>query len=334
MNGQGELFVKGKYPAPYMYMHNQSKKNTPALWSRDELAAQAQVALDEFVARRLAEPGGLYLSHVKARRKSIFQLFKALADIELHGMTIGAARSILLDDELSDALRYLSGPPVSEDDLGVLVTRSIGGISKGAIKRSESLALDILSLVRKLADPSRFPWIGQNRRPSFGEIRTAVRSTTALQASQSLQTERRGYGKVVERRLENRLVELGFARTPAPHRALINDPIDYPTYPNFYGECTVHGRKVDLFIALPTGRMIALEAKDSSSALNSVKRLNNDTAAKAKHFAVEGGKNIINVALLSGVFKPEHLIRAQEAGLHIVWAHSVDDFIDWVKSQV
>ena len=214
-----------------------------------------------------------------------------------------------------------------------MVTRSLGGISKSAIKKSESLPLEVLSLVRRLADPSRFPWVAQNRKPSLGEIRTAIRATTALQASQSLQTERRGYGKVVERRLENRLIELGFSRSPAPHRALINDPIDYPTYPNFYGECTVHGRKVDLFIALRTGRMIALEAKDSSSALNSVKRLNNDTAAKAKHFAVEGGKNIINVALLSGVFRPDHLIRAQEAGLHIVWSHSMDEFIDWVKSQ-
>jgi len=315
-------------------MRNEYQKSNPAVWSREELTEEAQVSLDEFVARRLAEPGGLYLSHVKARRKSIFQLFKALADLQLHGITVGAARAILLDDELFDALRYLSGPPVSEDDLGVLVTRSIGGISKGELKKSESLPLDVLNLICRLADPSRFPWVAQGRRPSLGEIRTAVRATTALQASQSLQTERRGYGKVVERRLENRLVELGFTRTSAPHRALINDPIDYPTYPNFYGECTVHGRKVDLFIALRTGRMIALEAKDSSSALNSVKRLNNDTAAKAKHFAVEGGKNIINVALLSGVFKPDHLLRAQEAGLHIVWSHSVDEFIDWVKSQV
>ena len=79
--------------------------------------------------------------------------------------------------------------------------------------------------------------------------------------------------------------------------------------------------------------MIALEAKDSSSALNSVKRLNNDTAAKAKHFAAEGGKNIVNVALLSGVVKVESLIAAQDAGLHLVWAHDMDGFVDWIKSQ-
>jgi hypothetical protein len=164
-------------------------------------------------------------------------------------------------------------------------------------------------------------------------LREAIQATTTLHATQSLQTERRGHGKVVEQRLEKRLTELDFQKTATPNKAKITAPIHYPKYPNFYGECTVHGRKVDLFIALPTGRMVALEAKDSSSALNSVKRLNNDTAAKAKHFATEGGKNIINVALLSGVFKIESLLNAQASGLYLVWSHDLDGFIAWVKSQ-
>ncbi len=79
--------------------------------------------------------------------------------------------------------------------------------------------------------------------------------------------------------------------------------------------------------------MIALEAKDSSSALNSVKRLNNDTAAKAEHFARQAGKIIINVALLSGVFQLASLKSAQDAGLYLVWAHDLDGFIEWIKSQ-
>lgn len=88
-----------------------------------------------------------------------------------------------------------------------------------------------------------------------------------------------------------------------------------------------------MFIALATGRMIALEAKDSSSALNSTKRLLNDTAAKAKHYSTEAGKNIISVALLSGVFKLSDLRAAQNAGLFLVWSHDIDNFIEWIKSQ-
>ena len=101
-----------------------------------------------------------------------------------------------------------------------------------------------------------------------------------------------------------RLTELGFNKVSVPNKGRITAPVHCPTYPNFCGECAVHGRKVDLFIALPSGRMIALAAKDSSSALNSVKRLNNDTAAKARHFATEGGKSIINVACYLGCSEP------------------------------
>jgi hypothetical protein len=43
--------------------------SAPRIWSQDELVRGAQVALDEFVDRRLAEPEGTYATHFKARRK-------------------------------------------------------------------------------------------------------------------------------------------------------------------------------------------------------------------------------------------------------------------------
>jgi XamI restriction endonuclease len=242
-------------------------------------------------------------------------------------------RRILLDERMFDALRYMAGPPVSADDLGVLVSRDVRGINKTLIRKSDDLAKDVLRLICKLADPVRLPWIGKRRAPTRRELREAVAATAVLHATQSLQTERRSFGKTVERMLESRLVELGFHRAPAPARGRVTAPVHHPAYPGFYGECTVYGRKVDLLIPLKNGRIIALEAKDSSSALNSVKRLNNDTAAKARHYAEEGGRNIVSVALLSGVFKFENLLRAQESGLFLIWSHDVDGFIDWIRSQ-
>lgn len=326
--------------------------NAPTIWTDEQLAEQAQIALEEFVDRRLAEPSGRYLAHVKLRRAAVIRLFKVLAEIDPNSPDLEIVRAILLDEELFDALRYVTGPPVSEDDLGVLVTRKIEGIGKTEIKSNTELPVDVLKLICRLADPFRFPWITAGRVPSVGELRTAIKTTMSMHAVQSLQTERRGHGKIVEQRLEMRLTELGFVKVsggqpkkgkkadPAsptlpvyPPKGRITQPSHHPVYPHFYGECTVYGRKVDLFIALATGRMIALEAKDSSSALNSTKRLLNDTAAKAKHYRDEGGKNIISVALLSGVFKLSDLKTAQAAGLYLVWAHDLDGFIEWVKSQ-
>jgi hypothetical protein len=231
-------------------------------------------------------------------------------------------------------VRYVAGPPVSKDDLGVLVTRDIKGVTKGGLKKSDELPAQVLHLICRLADPYRFPWVADNRRPPRPhELRTAIRSTMVLHAAQTLATERRGYGRLVEKRLETRLIELGFAKQKAPNKGKISAPIHYPMFPQFYGECTVHGRKVDLFIALPNGRMIAVEAKDSSSGLNSVKRILNDTAAKARHFASEAGKTIVTVALLSGVFKVESLKKAQESELYLVWSHDLDGFVEWIKTQ-
>lgn len=316
---------------------------TPKVWTDAELETEAQKALEEFVERRLAEPGGKYLAHVVARRAAIFRLFKTVTGIDPDKPDPAIVRKILLDDELFDALRYVTGPPVSEDDLGVLVTRKIQRLTKADINTKDDIPVGILNLICKLADPFRFPWVAAKRKATPRELRVAIDATATMHATQALQTERRGHGKVVEQRLETRLLELGFVKISGgsktkglpslPPKGRVTQPSHHPAYPYFYGECVVYGRKVDLFIALATGRMIALEAKDSSSSLNSTKRLLNDTAAKAKHYAAEAGKNIISVALLSGVFKLSDLRTAQAAGLYLVWAHEMDEFVEWIKAQ-
>lgn len=307
--------------------------DVPRIWCDAQLQIQAQRALDDFVDRRLAETSNAYVAHVGRHKRSIFALFGLLQSIDPLNPDPEAVRKILLDEGMFDALRYMAGPPVSSDDLGVLVSRDVKGINKTLIRKSDDLAKDVLRLICKLADPVRLPWIGKSRAPTRRELRDAVAATAVLHATQSLQTERRGFGKTVEHLLESRLIDLGFHRAAAPTKGRVTAPAHHPVYPGFYGECTVYGRKVDLLIPLKNGRIIALEAKDSSSALNSVKRLNNDTAAKAQHYAVEGGKNIVSVALLSGVFKFENLLRAQRSGLFLVWSHDMDGFIDWIRSQ-
>ncbi len=88
-----------------------SVSKTPTVWTKEQLVEQAQVALDEFVDRRLAEPGGNYKKHVDDRRAAIVRLFKELADTDPAGPDPAVVRKVLLDGELFDALRYVTGPP-------------------------------------------------------------------------------------------------------------------------------------------------------------------------------------------------------------------------------
>ncbi len=333
-----------------MTMPGPPASSAPRVWSQSELEKDAQVALDEFVDRRLTEPKGTYATHFKARRKALVRLFRKLSGVDKLDPSVDLVREIIADEDMFSALRYVAGPPVSEDDLGVLVTRSAAGIAQKALAEDAALPVAVLALICKMSDPFRFPWIPAGRPPTPREMREAIAMTSALHASQTLQTERRGYGRAVEQRLVTRLEAMGYVKVaggrgkskrkagepvlpPYPPKGKVTQPSHHPAFSHFYGECTVYGRKVDLFIALQSGVMIALEAKDSSSALNGTKRLLNDTAAKAKHYQVAAGKNVISVALLSGVFKVADLAQAQAAGLYLVWAHDLDGFVAWIGSK-
>ena len=77
---------------------------------------------------------------------------------------------------------------------------------------------------------------------------------------------------------------------------------------------------------------MALECKVSNSATNSVKRLNNDAAAKAESWRRDfGERQVVPVAVLSGVYKTHNLMEAQDRGLSIFWAHDLDELLKWVE---
>ena len=92
-------------------------------------------------------------------------------------------------------------------------------------------------------------------------------------------------------------------------------------------------RKADLVVSLWDGRIMPIECKVSNSALNSVKRLNNDAAVKASVWLADfGTTNIVPVAVLSGVYALRSLEEAQERGLTLYWAHRLSDLVQWIES--
>ena len=78
---------------------------------------------------------------------------------------------------------------------------------------------------------------------------------------------------------------------------------------------------------------MAIECKVSNSFTNSVKRLNNDAAAKAVAWISQFGTlGVVPVAVISGVYKLGNLIDAQNSGLTLFWAHDLDQLLDWIKA--
>ena len=71
----------------------------------------------------------------------------------------------------------------------------------------------------------------------------------------------------------------------------------------------------------------------SNSATNSVKRLNNDAAVKAKAWIKQFGTlQTVPTAVLAGVFKKHNLVQAQDAGLTIFWSHDLSPLERFVNS--
>ena len=76
-----------------------------------------------------------------------------------------------------------------------------------------------------------------------------------------------------------------------------------------------------------------IECKVSNSSTNSVKRLNNDAAVKAASWKVDFGlRQVVTIAMLSGVYKLHNLVDAQDRGLTIFWAHDLKAMTYWIAS--
>ena len=109
------------------------------------------------------------------------------------------ALDLLTDPRKREVFRYLTGPPVSEDDLRVLMEAQ--SISAARLKVDPDLVGQMVNFVRDWHDRRRFPWIGESWEPTEQDRSAAVLATTALLAMRRLETIRRSEGKTIQEEL-------------------------------------------------------------------------------------------------------------------------------------
>ncbi len=298
----------------------------PPNWPSEKLDADRNQAILLFRKHRLEEPLEHYLEAFDRYHMYMEDLLKLTADLS---QLETSALSVLTDRRLLEAFRYLAAPPISQDDLKILA--EVPSLSSGRLKKTPEDVRRLLGVVKVVLDHRRFAWVVEGREPTEGERNAAVVASAALMAASRVQTGRRTFGKNQQEGIViAALKKLNWTVVPARN---IPNLAHAPGVGEFCGESRLGKRKADIVVRLWDQRVMPIECKVSNSSLNSVKRLNNDAAAKAVVWRSDFGRlNIVPSAVLSGVYKLSHLLEAQERGLAIFWAHDMKPLTDWLAS--
>jgi XamI restriction endonuclease len=294
------------------------------IWTAEELQKESALAVDVFRRRRIEEPLEEYLEAFDQYQGHIEELLEQTVDLsDMQGQLI----DVVTDPNLMEALRYLAGPPISEDDLKTVAEAAL---TPARLRGNPEMAKRIAEVILNGLDRRRFPWVIEGREPTEAERGSAVLASAALMATRRLETNRRsGEKQRQEEEVQAALEKSGLKRVPT---RVINVLSEAPRAGEFCGESKLGKRKGDIIIGLWDGRVMPIECKVSNSATNSVKRLNNDAAAKAEAWRIDFGTvQVVPSAVLSGVYKLHNLEDAQQRGLRLFWAHDIGRLVDWIE---
>jgi hypothetical protein len=297
----------------------------PPRWDDARFEADRGIAIAAFREVRMQEPLEQYLNAFDDYRTAVENLIEKTVDLS---RLSDEAVDVLTDPDLLIAVRYLASPAVSADDLKVLADAQL---SPSRLQADPEMARRVVETVLLGLDRNRFPWMSEDREPTEAERETAIVATAALIAGRRVMTDRANESKTEqEDAVAAKLLSAGFTEVD---RRTVDNISRAPAPGEFCRESLFGSRKADLIVRLWDGRVMPVECKVSNSSTNSIKRLNNDAAVKARTWLQEfGTSNVVPTAVLSGVFKLRNLKVAQDDGLMIIWAHDLDQMIEFVEA--
>lgn len=123
----------------------------PPRWTEEQLHRDVRSAIEIFRRERLQEPLQAYLDAFEQYQGFVEELLKASVDLtELDER----ASEVLSDRRLLEAFRFLTGPPLSEDDLKTL---SEAVLSPSRLRTDRAMAGRIVEVVRVALDRAAVP---------------------------------------------------------------------------------------------------------------------------------------------------------------------------------
>ena len=303
-------------------------------WTAGDVAADVAAARADFRVRRLGEPLARYLAAFDEARPQHAELIEGLEAVLAQDETgLALLKKLWTSDAGRTAYRYLSAPPISEDDLETLAEARLA--TRTVVAGAPALAR-LIDVMRATLDPRRFPWVAEARPATAAELQAAVLASTTLAATQRLHTLRRGDEKsMVEGAVKGLLVGMGWhAGLLRPVRGIRNLIMDSPPPRHFLTQINLGGDNADVVVRLDDGRLLAIECKGSNSEINSRKRLNKEAVQNARAWLSGFGGQVVPAVALQGVFNGRYVTEAQDTPMLIFWSHRLDDLCNFVLAAV
>jgi hypothetical protein len=296
----------------------------PPRWTEEQLSAGLEKSKSLFRDERIREPLEAYtqaFDEYQGAVTTLLEMTDALTQLN------AKAVDVLTRPNLLEAFRYLAGPPISKDDLAVLADARL---SPSRLRADPAMLQRVLQIVQATLDPRRFPWVTEQREPTIPERNAAITASAALLAVSRVGTARRNEGKDrQEFAVRDALLQRSWKLVEPRTVSTLNQA---PSPGEFCRESLLGTTKADFLLGLWDHRVMPIECKVSNSSTNSVKRLNREAAGKAEYWIKEfGARNVVPVAVLSGVYKLHNLTNAQERGLTIYWAHDLAELVEWIE---
>lgn len=292
----------------------------PRQWNQAELADHRLKAIDQFVQSRAEEGTVEYLRLYDSAFERVSRLFDQTDNLAKLTTDVLDSRS-----GMREIARYLTAPPVSDDDL-----KTLSGFGSAT---GPAFLAEMLKVITSSLDPKRFPWLFERRtrKPTADEVAAAQRWTAGLLAAQRAVTGRRSAAaRRQEQAVEASLLAPPLHLTKVPARD-IPSPREFLGSGEFCRQSKVGGTRADFTIGL-RDRLLLIECKSSNSEVNSYKRLNHEIGDKASVWRRSFGESVIPAAVLAGVFKVENLRDAQRGGIAIFWEHDFGALLDFVAA--
>lgn len=287
----------------------------------------AQKAVQVYLAGMAPEPLAEEWRRVcKAVRRDILRTLVETNGLrDLQASLTKSGRHLLI-------LRHLFAPPISQDQLKLILPSYPKGSEKKGTKLTKVAADEFAEAFALRRDPALTAWLDTNANPSRPQVKKLLHTLTPMISSQIFNTVRRNrLSDEQEKAVEALLTAKGWTKSIS---ATVNNTSDLaPEHFMRKTRCKTRTatKEVDIACGVNSSLIMAMECKVSNDATNSVKRVS-DVMDKTKAWNDQWGGFIQTAALLQGVIAYKDVARLLDSNVLVFWSHDLQPLSDWLDA--